>query len=187
MAKRESEFTTDAKIIGVKVKPNLSTYNSEGNKIELTLEVTMPRPAFVRSFAQWSKSNSYDEGPGYDLKQALQKAKAALAGEGTPAKAKKGKKGAAVEAEAEPASRAELEESLAAIEAKMQEGYAKYEAKAVRNNQRAQAAANHAGLFMALGGQMVRVSIAPQQSAMPGMLALPMPDAIEEYDEDEGE
>lgn len=189
MAKNAATFTSEAKILGAKLKPSQG-YNSEGNKLEITFELEMPRPVQVQSFAQWRKNTSYGEGPAYQLKDRERDVAAAEKAGTLPTATKaRGKKGAAAaEGDAPDAAtvKKQIAEMRTQLDADFAAAYATYDSKARRRNARAAAAANHAGLFMALGGQKVRVAISPHQAGLPGMLALDMPaEEPDDLDDDE--
>lgn len=182
MAKKsEAVFSSEAKILGVKLKAgNVNSYNATPNKIEIGFEIEMPRPQAVLSRKQWEGSTKYgDDRMPYELSNRKDELEDLRENGGKREVTKgRGKKAETVE------ETVDVEAFAAQLEEDIQKAYDKYSAKATRVNERAAAAANHAGLFMALGGQTVRLAISPMQASMPGMLALPMPEDLGDPDED---
>lgn len=171
-------FTSEAKILGVKLKtgPERSYERPPGNKLEIAFEVELPWSIPINSYKQWQ--DDYRDGPPSQLLRRLTTLDNQLKNRAAP-KSGAGKKAGK---NAAPNSDVELELQRRELLKELQAAYEKYQARVKRHNERAAAAANHAGLYMALGGQLVRLTLSPIQRGFDGMLALPMPEAIEDPD-----
>jgi hypothetical protein len=132
---------TTAIIKDAKVKTS-DSYMNKGTTLTLGLELTLPKPQPVTSFAQWKDLYSYEGGPkshtGYQQPK--------------PKKAKKG------EEQPEPTE----EEKAAAL----REEYDVYVLSATRKNNRALLAAQKAAVLLTLLGSPVNIAISPAQGEM---------------------